>query len=360
MDCLNCGAPLHKNDIFCLNCETPVLTDDDLELLANVDFSTSGEKTQDTLTVSSSDGFFDDLTFDEDDASGEPLKEIDLQSDYVQKENSKRKAIIIAASIICAVIIGFGVFLLFRSPSAPQGDGNPIPPLVEDNRPAQTPDPDEDDDIIVNPTPDVIYGVTGIEVLRGGRVQDEFHVSIGETVLLTSRLIPEGAIADVTWSSSDTEVIEVYQADSSGYEATVIGVGAGVADIIVTIGSMEERYIIFVDNMSITTQLENALNDSSTAIWLTISWLDDERFGQEVVFERDLDTQSWILESAAERGEVVPIFTIEHTVIQMSFDDSDNTYFLFDDATGFYGLPDSTENDDFMWWFKTTLIEPEG
>ena len=357
MDCLNCGAELHKNDIFCINCETPVLTDDDLELMANMDFEQTGDALQDTITRSASDSIFDSLSLDEDEDSEEQHEEGELQDEYVRKNGGSRKAIIITASIVCAVIIGFGIFLWLRPSSAPPGESDPLPPVNDINNPDERPNENGTEN---TPPPDVINTVSAIEVLRGGRVQEEFHVSVGETVMLSARLIPEGASGDITWSSSDPEVIEVSQSNISGTDATIIGIGAGVADIIVTVGNIEERYVVFVDNMPVTMQLENALNDSDTAIWLTISWLDDDRFGQEIVFERDLDTQTWTLESAAERGEVEPTFGNEDGVITIIFPTSTKIYYLFDDSMGFYRNPDGTDSEDFMWWFKTSLVEPEG
>jgi len=362
MNCINCGEPLHKNDIFCINCETPVYTDDDLALMGSMDVDgsdISDDPVQDTIMRSSSGRIFDSLSRKRNSAGNKQSD--DSNKDYNKKNNSGRNAIIITAAVVFAVVFGFILYLWLSSSSPGQTGPNPLPPVVNgDGNVNGSEDPANPDDIVVTPTPDVIFGVTSIEVLRGGRVQTEFHVSVGETVLLTSRLSPEGTTGNVTWSSSDPEILEVTQSDPSGVEAKVVGLKAGVEDIIVTVDDIEVRYIVFVDTMPITMQLENALSDPETPIWLTISWLDDSLFGQERVFERDSETGTWTLESATERGEVEPTFENDDGIIIISFPDTDLMYYLFDDATGYYKNLDGTEIEDFMWWFKTTLIEPEG
>ena len=364
MDCLNCGAPLHKNDIFCINCETPVLTDDDLERLANMDFSSSNGDIQDTLTMSASDRLFNGLSFEEDTLSKESPGENQSDSDYVSKKkhvpkkNTNRKAIIITAVAMCLVAIGIGIFFWLR-PSPPPVDGpdSQDPPEVITNGGEKPGEPSNGGD--TSPPP-VDITATGIILMSGGRVQTEFHVSVGQSLTLTARLEPDGAKGDITWSSSDPEILEVTQAGAVGTEATITGKATGVEDIILTFGDIEMRYVVFVDNLPVTAQFENAINDDSTAIWLTISWLDPEQFGREIVFERDLDTQTWTMESTIERGEVDPTFGNENGVVTLRFPDSDNMYYLFDDNMGFYGTPNGPDNEEFIWWFKTSLIEPEG
>jgi len=357
MKCINCGAPLHKNDIFCINCETPVYTDDDLALMGSMDIEGSDDEGQDTITRSEADRIFDSLSLGTNEDFEDNPDENGLQNGYKRKHNNGRNAIIITAAVVLAIVVGFIIFLSIRSPSSPPGNINPLPPVES---PDGNTDQTNPDDIVITPTPDVEFGVTSIEILRGGRVQTEFHVSLGETVLLTSRLSPAGATGDVTWSSSDPEVLEVTQSDPSGAEAKVVGVKAGVADIIVSVDGIEVEYVVFVDNMSIIMQLENALNDLEIPIWLTISWLNDSLFGHEIVFERDSETQLWTLESAVERGEVDPSFNNENGVITITFPETEMQYDLYDDATGYFRNPDGSETEVFMWWFKTTLIEPEG
>jgi len=359
MECFNCGSELHKNDIFCINCETPVYTDDDLELMANMDFDGNEDVLQDTISMSSSDRLFSSLSLGDNDELKLEKPEEDKSSEKIvrKRNNGGRNAIIIIAAVVCAVIAGFGIYLLVRSSAGTSDEGEPPdtpPPAVNNGNGA---------DINGNGSetpPVVIPDVGSIAILNDGRIRDEFHVSVGETVILTSKLLPEGAVGDVIWASSDTEVIEVTQTDSSGAEAKIVGVGPGVADLIVSVGDIVQEYAVYVDSLSVTMQLLNALENEDLPIWLTIMWYDGDRQGQEVVFERDLENQLWTMESAVERGDVIPTFLPEHGAITMRFPDSENVYFLFDDSTGFYGNIDQPDNEEFMWWFKTTLIEPEG
>jgi len=364
MECLNCGAELHKNDIFCINCEAPVLTDDDLVALANMEPDEDSDILQDTINMSASGKLFDSLSLKSNSTdnennngeNGEPEK-------IIRKRSTNNKAIIITAAIVLAVVAGFVLFLIFRPPSGTTPGSDPgsdlfpgTTPPVNDTR--EEPDPNENN---LETPPDVIYTVSTIAILNSGRVQTEFHVGVGESVLLTSQLVPDGAVADVTWSSSDPEIIEVTQSDSSGAEATITGIAPGVADIIVSADGIEVIYYVEVDNLPVTAQFENALNNENLPIWLTISWLCDDKFGQEIVFERNKDNQLWTMESAAERGDISPTFHNINGVITIHFPDTEEVYHLFDDSTGYLGTtPDNPENEDFMWWFKTTLVEPEG
>ena len=270
---------------------------------------------------------------------------------------------------ICLLGVITFLFLHFYTINESDNDGlsSPVALTVNPNETPdafQTPDPNGNNTDPNNNNgetpPDIDYTVRGINLFSNGRLQTEFHVNVGETVMLTSGLIPEGASADVLWSSSDIEVIEVTQTDSSGFEAKIVGVGPGVADIIVSAGGVEENFVVYVDNLSIIMQFENALNDEDLPIWLTISWMNPDIMGQEIVFERDQSNQLWTMESAAERGPVNPTFVNENGIFTIRFPDADNIYFLFDDSTGFYGHHGDPNNEIFIWWFKTEIIEPEG
>jgi len=322
--------------------------------MANIDFDSNAD---DSFSMSSSGKLFDSLSLKEDGESGEQQDDDGLPDRYVRKRYTNRNAIIITAAVVLSVIIGIIVFI-WIGPSRPAPDVN-TPPVTSPppgNNGNDT-DPDNNDREV---PPDIVYTVSGINLFNNGRLQVEFHVNVGETVILTSGLVPEGAVYDVLWSSSDTEVIEVTQTDSSGFEARIAGVGPGVADIVVSAGGFEETYVVFVDNLSLTIQFDNALNNEDLPIWLTIAWIDEDRMGEQIVFERDKENQLWIMESAAERGPVNPTFVKENDRILITFPDTDKVYFLFDDSMGFYGHHGAPDNENFLWWFKTEIIEPEG
>ena len=383
MNCLQCGAKLEKTDIFCIKCETPVLTDDDIILMPNAETTKFVNEAQYidpkphsneilyTAELKSATAKFDaqyntvdNLIIEKardpglSDENGD-TKFYDLQSGGFDKKRNNRKAVIITSAVAFVLAAGFGLFLFLSSSGTKPDDPDAASPVSgsAENDNAVTVPPAAGRDISDSaPAPDV----TEIILLSNGRVQTEFHTKVGASVLLQAKLGPEGADADVLWSSSDPEVLDVRSSVSNGSEAFIVGVAAGVADIIVSAGGVEFYYIVFVDNMPFHVQLENAVADEGTSVWLTLFWSGSAAAGRETGFEREAGSSVWNMEDASGRVEVVPVFGSENDAFIFELTGIPGVYFLFGDGSGYIRYPDGTENEDFEWSFMTTLIEPEG
>jgi len=272
-----------------------------------------------------------------------------------KKKNSGRAVVILVTTVVCLALIGIGFYFIIQPPGEGQNGSDPSgsTPGTEQNGTGQN---GTGPGI---PPPPPVLTISSIVISQGGRPQTEFHASVDETIILTARIEPAGIDSDISWSSSDPDVIEIIQSDSSGAEAQLIGVNAGVADIVLVANGFEESFPVFVDNLPMDLQLENAIN-SDTDIWLTISWTSGRFNGQETVFERAQSSQTWTMESITLRGEVEPIFGRVGNAFTISFLDEVKMYFLFSDGLGDFSNPDGTDTEEFYWWFKTTLLEAEG
>jgi len=268
--------------------------------------------------------------------------------------NISRAAVIVITIIACFALIGTGMYFFIRSPGSQKESMEPV--ISEAGTKEDTDQSDNERNLILPSS----HSITTINILSDGRIQTEFHTMVNETVLLRARIVPEGIDVDIVWTSSDPEVLDVISLDQKGHEAHITGKAAGVADIILTAGSFEVSYPVFIDNNPMDLQLETAIADSDTPIWLTISWTSGQLTGQDTVFERAPEDQAWTMESITLRGEVEPAFGRENNIFTISFPDEERMYYLFSDGLGHLSKPDGTEKDEFTWGFKTTLIEAEG
>jgi len=185
---------------------------------------------------------------------------------------------------------------------------------------------------------------------------------VDEVVTLHAQILPEGVDANVTWTSSDPDILDILSFSHNGLEAAINGKFPGVADIIMTAGDFEMTYAVFVDDLPLHIQLENAINNRNEDIWLTITWTSGEHneSGLKTLFERDSETREWIMEGAYSRSEPEPIFSNTNNAFTIGFADTPRVFYFFADSTGHYRNPDGTDDEDFIWEFMTTLIEPEG
>jgi len=263
MKCSHCGAKLHKSDIFCIKCETPVLTEDDITLMPNAEttkFINEAQYTEiplkddspglvgtpgggdtlsagdtlnvgdtlnagDTLNVGDAPGVGDTLSADispgidaalnsdaimhsgggnqadgdltakssntssVDEATKvmEPEQALDeLTPGKLSKINNNRKAIIVTAIIVCAVIVGLGLFLLLRSPRAQQDDAR-LQAAGDLSADGADQSADADTPAVIQP-----LEVSSIILLNDGREQNEFHTRVNESITLRVRLLPDG------------------------------------------------------------------------------------------------------------------------------------------------------------------------
>ena len=365
MNCLHCGAKMEKSDIFCITCGTPVVTDDDITLMPNAETTKFVNEAQ----YSGPDPHKDDIlytavmpsetaVFNNKSGTGETELLDEKQSpDIKPVKDGGRKTIIIILAAVFAVVIGFGLFLLLRSPAVPNEDPDTTPPSAGTNgEPGQT-------QLNVDPTPEIPQDVTAITLLVDSRVQTEFHTRVNERISIRVQLEPEGVTADITFASSDEDVIQIRQsADGDEFEADIWGVAAGVADIIIIAGGHEERFIVFVDNLPMHDQLNNVIADSSTPIWITLVWTEGSYAGDEIVLERNPNNQAWYIDDTTEIREIYPVFGSDVNALTIEIIEYEGVFHLFADGTGYITDPRSSVLDlrEFRWEFKTTLIEPEG
>ena len=376
MNCFHCGAKLEKSDIFCMRCETPVLTEDDASLvnyknnLPEGDEFNSGDtaryvdsgsfslKNPDSYNKidanaakrSNFDSSFNNAQYI--DFSQDDDLNIEWQSDDRQSGSKNRHAaVVIITIVICLALLGIVAYFLIQPPRSQPRSGSDPAVSTDDGGAVQA---GSGAGSVHSST------VTAINVSVDGRVQTEFHTRVNDTVSLRAHIVPAGADAGISWESTDPDILEVVLLDSNGLEAQITGKTAGVADIVLSAGDFSVAYIVFVDNLPPHVQLENAVANTNSSVWITISWTSGHNSGQEFLIERNQSSQGWSLESESGKDEVVPVFKTETNAFVIGFDDATDKYYLFADNTGFFGSPEIDNNDEFIWWFMTTQIEHEG
>ena len=364
MNCLHCGAKMEKSDIFCITCGTPVLTDDDITLMPNAEttkfvneaqYSGPDPHTDDALytaIVPSETVIFDNRS----DTGQDELSKEKQQSDLQPQNKNNRGKLIAALSVSLALLLGFGLFFFFRSPDTPHEDADLGISSSDTNGEQDQTDPLNDPHGTVPPD------VTAIVLLSEGRAQTEFHTKVNETISLHVMFEPDGATADVTWASSDPAVLQIrLNTESNGLEADIWGITAGVADIIISAGGIEERFVVFVDNLPMHDQLAAVIAENISPIWLTLTWTDGQNAGKDIILERNPDNLTWTLTDAFDIIDVHPDIGSDNNALTIKLFEFEGIFYLFADGTGFIADPrSSVDLQEFRWEFKTTLIEPEG
>jgi len=384
MQCFHCGAKLDKSDIFCSRCKTPVLTEDDAALV-NYQFTNTEPDDSfydSTVKYTDSNNRFDSSKFiDFNNVAGlnskqnsgtpqyinvpikTPKDQFDPYRDEFQnndnfrptvrrkKKSSNRLTVILLTLLVCITITGVGLYLLIRPSGTGQQGSQPSGSVTQDG---------SDESGTASGSEEETLTVSSIIVLSGGRAQTEFHAGVDEIVTLQAQIQPVWIEEDIIWTSSDPDVLEVRQTTENGSEAEIMGIMPGVADIILTSGDFEINFIVYVDNLPIHVQLENAIENSGTSIWLTLLWNTGPNADYETLFKRDPDTNLWIMESIEGSNDINPTFTPVNNALTFNLPTSDNVYYLFADNTGFYGTLNDPDNDTFIWWFITIPTEGEG
>jgi len=416
-NCLNCDAKLHKDDIFCLECESPVLTEDDITLMPNaattrvlneLDYNESSldgsaPVVDDAIISAAPTG--DTMSYSEDalqvssvantkkerkrsqnrlprQKSGAPPKrevthaqEATPNQDTTKKHDirqarkaqpankSSRNTLVAIALIILVAVLAVSIFVFMRPTPSLQDETGLSTPVSDIGEDAIQSDFAQDG---AEPAPPVSQEtledtyVTSIILFRDGRAQTEFHTKLDEVVTLHAQLLPEGSTAAITWTSSDPDVLEIISFGPNGSEASVVGKVPGVVDITVSAGNFEMSYIVFVDDYPMHIQLQNAINNKDEPLWLILTWTSGQHNGDETVFEWDDDIGEWIMEGAYSMSQPEPIFGETNNALTIGFEDTQRVYYFFADGTGHYRNPDGTNDEDFVWIFKRALIEPEG
>ena len=344
-NCQNCGAKLHRDDILCLECETPVITVEDITLMPNAETTLQNLETEQTSA----------LLDTQDLAIPPPVTK-------PPKRNNNRGSIIAVVIVACIVILGVFLYFIFR-PSHPEENGTDTP--VEANVPdTQAEQGDISDDPVVDtsqePEQQEYPDVTSIVLYREGRAQTEFHAMVDEPIVLRAQFLPEGSYAALECISTDPEVLEVVSVDQINLEIVIMGLFPGVADIIVTAGDFEMTYVVFVDDLPLNIQLENAVNNPDEDVWLSLTWTSGQHNGLETIFERVDESRLWVMEGAYSRSDPEPVFGSANNAFTIGFEDTPRVFYFFDDGTGHYRDPDGSNVEDFIWELKTTFIEAEG
>lgn len=304
----------------------------------------------------------------------ERLKGISLKSFYRRDNTPKddeldevlpekgisRAAVIAITLVVCVALISVGLYILVRPQEVPQEEDRieqePIVTNLANYENRAVP-------VTAAPSPELPLRVDELIIFNGDHVQTAFHAKIDGTVLLRAQIVPDGADAVIEWVSSDPEILEIELLDSSGVEAYIIGMAAGIVDLTISVGDFVVIYPVTVDDFPMHLQLEDAIEHTMMPIWIDIVWTGGRLFGQTTLLEREPSTHLWFLESSSERSEVRPLFDNDGVAFSFSFADTPEVYHLFADGTGYIKLPDSLEVHDFMqfnWEFSTSQIEPEG
>jgi len=273
--------------------------------------------------------------------------------DSVQPKGGNIKAVLITIAVAFVVIAGIFLFIILR-PSDAQRDG------ADPSLSAPGADDSTGAGITVGS-----QSATMIYIFRDGMVQTDFHTMVGETVLLRARIEPEGVEGNIVWTSSDPLVLEVVQLDRRGLEASITGIAAGVEDLYVRVGNFEISYTVFIDNQPMHLQLENAIENNNTPIWLTITFNDGSDDGDVISFERDIAGNVWLMEDSTDQIEVDPVFGRDGSALTMGFRGqagvfSTEVFYFFANGSGHMTSPLSGSEEQFSWWFITYMIEPEG
>jgi hypothetical protein len=283
----------------------------------------------------------------------------DVQDDEqlyeMQPASSNIKAVLITIGIACTVIVGIFLFIILRPTDAQRNGADPSlsAPGAEDGTGSGS---------------GITAGsqsATMIYIYRDGVVQNDFHTMVGETVLLRARVEPEGVEGDIIWSSSDPLILEVAQLDRRGLEASITGIAAGVEDLYVRIGEYEISYPVFIDNQPMHLQLENAIDNNNTPIWMTITFNSGSNEGDIIRFERDVDRNIWLMEDSTDQIEVDPVFSRDGNALTMRFRGqagifSTEVFYFFANGSGHISSPQSGAEEQLSWWFITFMTEPEG
>jgi len=399
MTCFHCGATLEKSDIFCIKCQTPVLTEDDAALVhfnktvqdadliqySNTARVTSSLPQPFNSNYTESSRFSSSLPQPFNSSHTEnrqftnnvritdeiksprdikPHRDIKPPGDIEPHNNteesdeeqsgyqgSRLKLILITVGV-CLALVGVGFYFLIQPP-ATQGNRTDRVPAISSGGSSQSGTASGSASVGSS-------AVTSITLLEDGRIQSVFHVKINETIVLQARLEPDGANAEVNWSSGDPEILDIVQTGSGGLEARITGKAAGVVDIIVSAGAVEESYQISIDDFPVHIQLADAIEYTNTAIWLSLLWTTGPDADYESLLKRDPDSRKWVMEDLNGVIDIEPVFSIENKSFVIGIPNTGKSFYLFSDMTGHYQNPDGSESDDFSWWFSTTQIEAEG
>ena len=168
------------------------------------------------------------------------------------KQYAKKPAFwIIAATIVVAlplcVLLITGVLTPSEEPHAVSSPPATPPTSVtpSDSEATVTPLPDDPTDTLPELSPSEI---TAVQITYADRQMTDFTLKTGEMVPLRIKIEPTGFVHGIEWSSSDSNIFSVIPADTTGLEAKITGIGAGVATLFVNVGSLRAECTVRVSN----------------------------------------------------------------------------------------------------------------
>ena len=175
-----------------------------------------------------------------------------------EADNSKGK-MLIGILILAVLVVAAGVLLF----TAPKDDGYVETPRASNTDESTPPSPVGEGGIISVPgnpvqtdeTPDVdgeeptetppVYSVESVRITYSNITKTDFTAKIGEKVPLRASIEPIGIEEDIVWTSSNPDVFDVVP-NTTGTNATVIGIGRGTATLTVICGDKEATCIVRV------------------------------------------------------------------------------------------------------------------
>jgi len=160
--------------------------------------------------------------------------------------------------LIMSVLVIAVVVLLVASPKPPDIDDGP---MMSDTQPSKMPDEEQTTSVdgtnrvsptpTPSPTPDAItesptQKVQKVTITYNNKENKDFTAKVAEKVALRVRIEPVDAGEEIIWESSNTKVFDVVATNTEKTQATVTGIGKGVATLTVKVGGVEAECIVRV------------------------------------------------------------------------------------------------------------------
>jgi len=217
--------------------------------------------------------------------------------------------------------------------------------------------------------------ILSVSIERDGMAVSNISMEEGERIILRAIIDPFIADADIIWSSSDTRVINIDANRADMSSVTIEGVYAGSTVLKVTAGNVAQTCNITV-SAAVTPalpapppsvppsgarlrQLYDAVNTDNVEADLIISWTSGDFSGRQTIFEIVGNNKIWMMhardpDSNRPYRETEPDFRYEDGAITIRFPlTTRRIYYLFEDGTGYYILPDGTERENLTWALVT-------
>ena len=287
---------------------------------------------------------------------------------HSQKTGKKQSRIAIILSIVAVltVLLGAGLyyFLFLRNNSEQE---TPPPPSAETPQPGGIQQPD-DPPPAPSPEPAQPVEVRSINITSGALVVSEIQLIEGEAVTLRALIEPADAIADIVWTSGNTQVFTIAPAGADGYIATLNAISGGSATLTVTAGRVTNTCEITVFDAytpptagppgtnfgSNLIQIYNEMENRNSGVHLLITWTDGPHSGNQSALYREAGSNIWMMDGVSSVREVFPAFGYDSDAYIISWPrltTSERRYYLFENGTGYFAEPDGSDRENLRWAF---------